>query len=137
MKQLVFQILGGFSMKDIPFLLLQLTISSLLVWIIRVYWRKRELPDEEKEFLKYLIPLQIIFTTLAIFSLRSPWMIIFLGIVSLVPVLGTTTLSLRSKFFYLLSVFIAFGCGAANIIVTALVTFFLAVPVLQFYSKEK
>lgn len=137
MKQLVFQILGGFSMKDIPFLLLQLTISSLLVWIIRVYWRKRELPDEEKEFLKYLIPLQIIFTTLAIFSLRSPWMIIFLGIVSLVPVLGTTTLSLRSKFFYLLSVFIAFGCGAANIIVTALVTFFLVVPVLQFYSKEK
>lgn len=135
MKQLVFQILGGFSMKDIPFLLLQLTISSLLVWIIRVYWRKRELPDEEKEFLKYLIPLQIIFTTLAIFSLRSPWMIIFLGIVSLVPVLGTTTLSLRSKFFYLLSVFIAFGCGAANIIVTALVTFFLVVPVLQFYSK--
>jgi hypothetical protein len=137
LKQLVAQSLNGFSTLDIPFLILQLSTSALLAFIIRVYWRKAELTDEEKKFLIYLIPLQIALTTLAIFSLQSPWIIVLFGIVTLFPLLGNISVSLRSRFFYMLCVFIAFGCGAANLAVTSLIVICLIIPLLFIQNRNQ
>lgn len=128
--------LNGFSLKDVPFLLMQLSVSALLAIVIRYFWRKQNLSTNESSFLKYLMPVQIILTTLAVFSHQSPWMVVLFGLLSLIPLLGTEGFSLRSKAFYLMIVFIAFGCGAANLFVTGIVTVFLIVPSLYFYQSS-
>jgi hypothetical protein len=131
-KQIIAQSLNGFSIKDIPFLLLQISVSSILVIIIRIYWRKTIKDEIEKYFLTYLVPFQIALTTLSVFSIKSPWVVVLFGLISLIPVLGGNSLSLKSKFFYLLCVFIAFGCGSVNLAVTSLVTLLLIIPLLHF-----
>lgn len=137
MKQLFAQVLQGFTVKDLPFLIFQLALSAVLAWIIRYFWRKNELSDEETNFLDYLLPIQIVFTTIAIFSIKLPWITVLFGILSLIPLLGNTGFNLKSKVFYILCLFIAFGCGAANPAVTFCVTVLLVVPVLFLYHSKK
>ena len=56
LKQIIVQSLNGFSMNDIPFLFLQLSVSALLAIAVRVYWKKGLANDEEKSLVKYLVP---------------------------------------------------------------------------------
>lgn len=136
LKQLIAQSLNGFSIKDLPFLFLQLSLSALLVAIIRIYWRKGLNDPQELSFLKYLLPFQLVLTSIAVFSFNSPWITVLFGLLALVPVLGAQSFSLRSKIFYLIAVFIAFGCGGANLAVTVLITLVLILPCLHFYKTE-
>lgn len=135
-KQLIAQSLNGFSIKDLPFLFLQLSVSAILVLIIRSYWRKGINDPHELSFLKFLVPFHLVLTTIAVFSINSPWITILFGLLALIPVLGTQSFSLRSKAFYMISIFIAFGCGGANLIVTVLTTIVLIIPCLHFYKSE-
>ncbi len=137
LKQLIAQSLNGFSVKDLPFLFLQLTVSALLAAMVRYYWRKGTDDSQEKNLFSYLLPIQIVLTSVAVFSLKSPWMIVLFGFIALIPVIGSHFLTMRSKIFYLICVFIAFGCGASNLAVTALVTIFLILPCLHFIKVEK
>lgn len=137
MKQLFAQVLQGFTVKDLPFLLFQLALSAVLAWFIRFFWRKNELSDEESKFLDYLLPIQIVFTTIAIFSIKSPWISVLFGILSLIPLLGNNGFNLKSKVFYLICLFIAFGCGAANPAITGIVTVLMIIPVLFLYHSKK
>lgn len=137
LKQLIAQSLNGFSPKDLPFLLLQLSISALLAAIIRIYWRKGTEETQEKYLLAYLLPVQIVLTSIAIFSLKSPWMIVLFGFITLIPVIGSQFLSMKSKVFYLLCVFIAFGCGASNLAVTVTVTILLILPCLHLIKQSE
>lgn len=133
-KQLLSQSLNGFTLQDLPFLFVQIITSAILAWIIRVYWRRNILTNEEKSFLNYLIPFQIILTTIAVFSHQSPWMMIVFGLFALIPVLGNNGFNLLSRFYYTLIIFIALGCGAANLVVTVLITIILIIPFLHLFS---
>jgi hypothetical protein len=137
LKQLIAQSLNGFSTKDLPFLFLQLSVSALLAAIIRFYWRKGANDAQEQKLIDYLLPVQIVLTTVALFSLKSPWMIVLFGFIALIPVIGSQFLTIKSKVFYLLCVFIAFGCGSSNLTVTSLVTILLILPCLHFIKVEK
>jgi len=137
LKQLLAQSMMGFSMRDLPLLFLQLSISTLLAILIRYFWKKGSDSKDELSFLNYLFPLQIIFTTIAIFSLRSPWILVLFGLLALIPIIGNSGFSLRSKVFYLSCIFIAFGCGASNLFVTTLVTIVFILPSMYFYKIEK
>lgn len=137
LKQLIAQSLNGFSMKDLPFLFLQLSVSALLAAIIRFYWKKGAEDTQERSLLVYLLPIQMILTVIAIFSLKSPWMIVLFGFIALIPLTGSQSPGMRAKVFYLLCVFIAFGCGASNLVVTTFVTVLLIIPVLHFVKSEK
>lgn len=137
LKQLIAQSLNGFSAKDLPFLFLQLSISALMAATVRYYWRKGMYDVQEKNLLMYLLPVQIVLTSVAIFSLKSPWMIVLFGFIALIPVIGSQSLTMRSKVFYLLCVFIAFGCGASNLAITVIVTILLILPCLHFIKAEK
>jgi hypothetical protein len=137
LKQLIAQSLNGFSSKDLPFLFLQLSVSALLAVLIRYYWRKGTEDTQELNLLKYLLPVQMVLTVIAIFSLKSPWMIVLFGFIAMIPVIGSHSPGIRAKVFYLLCVFIAFGCGVSNLVVTTLVTVLLVLPVLHFAKSEK
>ena len=136
LKQIIVQSLNGFSMNDIPFLFLQLSVSALLAIAVRVYWKKGLANDEEKSLVKYLVPIQVLFTTMAVFSWKSPWIMVLFGLFTLVPIISTVGFSLRSKVFYLICIFIAFGCGAANLMVTLVITTIIILPCLHFYKSE-
>lgn len=123
-------------MKDLPFLFLQLSVSVLLILIIRSYWRKSLKDTHELSFLRYLVPFHLVLTAIAVFSINSPWIVVLFGLLTLIPVLGAQSFSLRSKVFYMISVFIAFGCGGANLVVTALIAMVFVIPCLHFYKSE-
>lgn len=136
LKQLLAQATMGFSITDLPILFLQLSISALLAILIRNFWKKGNVEPNEIYFLNYLVPIQVIFTTIAIFSLKTPWILVLFGLLALIPVIGNDGFSLRSKVFYLTCIFIAFGCGAANLFVTTMVTLFLLLPCMYFYKSK-
>lgn len=136
LKQLLAQATMGFSITDLPILFLQLSISALLAILIRHFWMKGNVESNEFHFLNYLVPLQVIFTTIAIFSLKTPWILVLFGLLALIPVIGNDGFSLRSKVFYLSCIFVAFGCGAANLFVTTMVTLLLVLPCMYFYKSK-
>ena len=136
LKQLLAQATMGFSITDLPILFLQLSISALLAILIRHFWKKGNVESNEFHFLNYLVPMQVIFTTIAIFSLKTPWILVLFGLLALIPVIGNDGFSLRSKVFYLTCIFVAFGCGAANLFVTTTVTLLLVLPCMYFYKSK-
>ncbi len=136
LKQLLAQLTMGFSITDLPILFLQLSISALLAILIRNFWKKGNVESNEFHFLNYLVPMQVIFTTIAIFSLKTPWILVLFGLLALIPVIGNDGFSLRSKVFYLTCIFVAFGCGAANLFLTTMVTLFLVLPCMYFYKSK-
>ena len=73
-----------------------------------------------------------LFGTLALFNI----LVVLFGLLALIPVLGQQSFSMRSKVFYLICVFIALGCGAANLAVTCLVTVLLILPCLIKYARS-
>lgn len=130
-KQLISQALNGFSLVDLPFLLLQLSVSAFLAIILRQIWLKKHSTNvEESGLLKYLLPLQVILTLMAIFSLQSPWMIVLFGFLAIMPLLGNNNTDTKTKVFYMTIVAVAFGCGAANLMVTSIVIIFVIIPLL-------
>ena len=136
LKQLLAQATMGFSITDLPILFLQLSVSALLAILIRHFWKIGNVEPNEYHFLNYLVPMQVVFTTIAIFSLKTPWILVLFGLLALIPVNGNDGFSLRSKVFYLTCIFIAFGCGAANLFVTTMVTLFLILPCMYFYKSK-
>ena len=136
LKQLLAQLTMGFSITDLPILFLQLSISALLAILIRNFWKKGNVESNEFHFLNYLVPMQVIFTTIAIFSLKTPWILVLFGLLALIPVIGNDGFSLRSKVFYLTCIFVALGCGAANLFLTTMVTLFLVLPCMYFYKSK-
>lgn len=129
-KQLISQALNGFSLVDLPFLILQLSVSAFLAIILRMIWQKKHSNSENDVLLKYLVPLQIILTLVAIFSLQSPWMIVLFGFIAIMPLLGSSNLEAKTKVFYTIVVVLAFGCGAANLFVTSLIILLVIIPLL-------
>jgi hypothetical protein len=136
LKQLIAQSLNGFSFKDIPFLLLQISVSSILVIIVRYYWRKSIQDENETRFLNFLVPIQIALTAISIYSIKSPWIVVLFGFIALIPLLGNYSFALKSKAFYLICVFIAFGCGGPNLFVTSFLTIFVIIPCLHIYKAK-
>lgn len=130
-KQLISQALNGFSLIDLPFLVLQLSVSAFLVIILRQIWLKKHAPkDEEKGLFKYILPLQIVLTLVAVFSLQAPWIIVLFGFMAIIPFLGNNNVDTKTKIFYMLVVAIAFGCGSANVVVTSIVFLIIIFPLL-------
>lgn len=129
-SQILAQAFNGFSFMDLPFLLIQLSTSGLLAYLVRIIWRRKGIESSEEDLLKYLIPMQIILTLIAIYSIKSPWMIVLFGFVAIFPLIGSSILTYRSRIFYMIVVGIAFGCGAGNFIVTCFVISFLILPLL-------
>lgn len=136
-QQIVFKSLNGFTLSDLSFLVFQMSVSIILSFCIRFYWKKGEVNESEKWMLYYLGPLQLALTGLAIFSNQSPWITVLFGLLSMFPLLGNSILSIRSRIFYLLCVFIAYGCGGANLAVTTLVILVFVLPILHFSSLKK
>lgn len=128
-NQLISQAFNGFSLLDLPFLIIQLTTSSILAIIVRFFWLKN-IEEEERIFLKFLVPFQLVLTLMALFSLRSPWIIVLFGILSLLPLIGKNNFGYRSKVFYTLIVFISFGIGGGYFVVTILSLVVFIFPII-------
>lgn len=125
---------NGFTMNDLPFLMVQLLAGAIVTWMLRLVWLKR-FSNDSNPLMQWIIPVNIVLTLLAVLSIKSPWIAVVFGLISLIIGLSKD-LSLTSRVFYLLVVVLSFGCGIGYVIIFVLIYILLLFPLLLINGKK-